>query len=580
MKDLRFPEILKRNRELESSLAGERYEVAVLSNTTTALFNDVFAYSLRSQGINARVTSGDYDNILQNSARCAASDLIVVFMEAANLVDGLQYTVETMDDSAVDAVVAKARREIDFVLASFRNSPVVLFNRFSSLAFSHGDIDTPFDRIARALNAHLEGAARSNVRLIDIDKVIAQVSVDRSVDFRYYYSSKALYTLAFFKAYSAFIDPIIRAVRGATKKALIFDCDNTLWKGVLGEDGADHIEMSAGTAAGVVFREVQHLAVALAKRGVLVGLCSKNNPGEVDEVIRAHPDMVLRNEFIAIKKVNWEDKVSNLTAIATELNIGLDSIVFVDDSDLDASFVQAQLSDVTVVRVPLNLYEYPAVVRECSRLFYRISGTADDEARIERYRQESRRQTEKSAFASIDDFLASLELKVDIHVDQRHLAPRISQLTQRTNQFNLTTRRYTEQEIETLMASDENSVLAFEASDRFGRYGLVGVSIIRADARHRKAFVDSLLMSCRAIGRNLELKFLDFIVDYAKGRGMVALEGEYIQTAKNVQVADFYDKAGFRKTIENPPSRTYMASLDAYVPHPIDYIEVRYGGDD
>jgi FkbH-like protein len=578
VKNLKYSEILEENKRLENRLKGNRYEITILSNIITHQLNEILEYHLRTEDINARAQSGDYDNIVQDSEKIKNSNLVIIFWELANIVDGLQHKANLMNDDEIETLLSKMKAEIDFVLMNLKEVSLVIFNKFSSLIFDHENIKkNNLDKVCAKLNEYLEQKASSNIMLIDIDKVIANISVQKCVDFRYYYSSKALYTIEFYKNYAEYIKPIILAANGKAKKVLVFDCDNTLWKGVIGEDGFDGVEMSNRTERGVVFEEVQHLALELEKRGILLGLCSKNNLRDVNEVIADHPDMEIRDKHITIKKINWDDKATNLEAIANELNVGLDSLVFVEDSDFEADYIKRLLPQVTVLQVPKKLHEYPKMIREHMCLFFNLSESSEDMRKTEIYGQQTKRRQEKSKFSNLDDYLKSLELKLKIYLDDKSIIPRMSQMTQKTNQFSLTTKRYTEADIEKFVAGDQYNVLAFNVRDKFGDCGITGLCIIELDHKNKKANIDSFLMSCRIIGRNVEFCAFDLFMEYLKQREVGFVEAQYIKTIKNQQVEDFYERLGFILEKDSGNEKSYQLQLSQYMPKNLDYIGVSYG---
>ena len=387
MRDLKYSEILKLNKELGSCLTIDTYNISVFSNITVNQLKEICEYSLRVANVNAGVKIGDYDNIVQDSLKYKDSNLVIVFWELCNIIDGLQFKIELFDDQEIDSIVEKTKSEIDLVFKNLQNTSLVLFNKFSSIQFSGLSInETKLEKLSAQLNQYLADNVPENVKLIDLEKVIARVGVNSSLDLRYYYSSKALYTIDFFKVYAEHIKPYIMSANGKSKKAIIFDCDDTLWKGVLGEEGFDGIEMSSPTRDGAIYSEIQSIALALNKQGILIGLCSKNNSADVDEVIKSHTDMQLHDEHITIKKVNWSDKVTNLREIAGELNIGLNSLVFVDDSSFEVNFIKDQIPEITVLQVPDRLYNYPKMLRENLGLFYNLSFTWEDKQKIEIYK--------------------------------------------------------------------------------------------------------------------------------------------------------------------------------------------------
>lgn len=578
MKDLKYSEILRLNKEIGANLKSNPYNIIVLSNIIVHQIKEVLEYQLRIEGINANVVNGDYDNIVQDSLKYKESDVVIIFWELCNIIDGLQYKIDLLDDDQLNTIFERTKSEVDLVLKNLRKTSLILFNIFTSLPFS---ISTRrknnLEELADQLNQYLEDNIPANVRLVELRKVIASIGVENSFDFRYYYSSKALYTVNFFKSYAEYVKPFIMSTNGRAKKALIFDCDNTLWKGILGEDGHDKIEMSPKTKDGVIFAEIQSMALALNRQGILICLCSKNNPGEVDKVIKSHPDMQLREKHITINKSNWSDKVSNLKEIAQELNIGLDSFVFVDDSPFEVNLIKELLPEITVLQVPNKLYEYPKMLRENIGLFYNLSFTAEDRKKIEMYNQQVYRETLKNEFTDIENYLASLELKMTVYQDEESIIPRMSQLSQKTNQFNLTTKRYTDGDIKNLIEDDASKVFAFSVSDKFGDSGITGLCIIIFSDKNQTVEIDTYLMSCRIIGRNIEYAFIDYLIDMMKRNKVKVVEARYIKTQKNEQVKTFYDKCSFRMTDSNESVRNYSLGVSEYKPKQINYIEVVNG---
>jgi len=579
MRNIKYSQILRLNNELAGSLESEDYNVAVLSNISIHQIKEICEFSLRTEGLNATVKAGDYDNIVQDSIRCNYCNLVIVFWELCNVIDGMQYKIELYNDSQFDSIIEKVKSEIDLVIKNFQGVSLVLFNKFTSLQFSNSNIrKSKFEELKEQLNLYLEDKLPVNVKLVEIEKVIADVGVKKSIDLRNFYFSKALYTVEFFKAYIDYIRPFIMSANGKAKKALIFDCDNTLWKGILGEDGFDGIEMSAKTRDGMVFSEVQGIALHLNKQGILIGLCSKNNPGDVAEVIKTHPDMQLREEHIAINKSNWSEKVTNLREIAWNLNIGLDSLVYIDDSSFEVNFIKEYLPDVTVLQVPERLYEYPEMLRNNIELFYNLSLSVEDKERAKMYRQQSMREETKRTFADIEDYLASLDLKITIYKDDVSVIPRMSQMSQKTNQFNLTTKRYTDSDINKFIACEDSTVFSFSVADKFGDNGMVGMCIINIDNKTRTVDIETFLMSCRIIGRNIEYAFMDYLMNFLSNNSRINnVTAKYIKTPKNQLVKEFYDKCSLILTESKGFVSNYTLCLKEYNPKNLDYIKVVNG---
>ena len=573
--DEKYLYIISENRRLSKQLVNNEINIVILSNIIVHQIKEILEYPLRTEGINAKVEFGDYDNIVQDSQKYIGSSLVIIFWELCNIIDGLQYKIELLSENGFETIIEKLKLEIDLVLKNLQKTSLVLINKFTSLHFLNSNIrERNLHILGDQLNKHLKKAINANVRLVDLEKVLSIVGVEKSIDFRTFYSSKALYTVDFFKAYAEYIKPFIMSVNGKAKKILIFDCDNTLWNGILGEDGFDKIEMSSRTKAGAVFYEIQALAVDLQKQGILIGLNSKNNPDDVDEVIRFHPDMQLKDEYITINKSNWSDKVSNLREIADELNIGLDSFVVIDDSPFEVNLIKKELPEVTVLQVPVELYKYPKMFRENMGLFYNHSITAEDRKKIGMYKQQEKREGVKKKFTDIEDYLESLELKMTIHENNNSIIHRISQLTQKTNQFNLTTKRYTEGDIKNFIENKNFVIVAFSISDKFGDSGVTGLCIVNLYNKIQSAEIDSFLMSCRIIGRNIEYAFVDYLMNILNRYKINTITANYIRTKKNEQVKEFYDRCSFSLTKSTNSVRNYTLDRSNYKPKRFNYIEV------
>jgi len=282
----------------------------------------------------------------------------------------------------------------------------------------------------------------------------------------------------------------------------------------------------------------------------------------------------LREEHITINKSNWSDKVSNLKEISQELNIGLDSLVFIDDSSFEVNLIKEQLPEVTVLQVPENLYEYPGFLQKNIGLFYNLSLTAEDQKKIGMYKQQVKRETDKKKFTDIEDYLSSLELKITIYKNDASIIPRMSQISQKTNQFNLTTKRYTEGDIRKFLEDPNTNVYAFSVADKFGDSGVTGLCIINNDHGNQTADIDTFLMSCRIIGRNIEYSFMDYIIGKAKEANIDKVNAKYVKTQKNEQVREFYDKYSFDMVNENELKRDYVLSLNNCKSKKLNYIEV------
>lgn len=576
MEHLKYTEILQLNKGLAGTIQAKPYRISVLSNVTVNALKEVLEYNCRIHQIEPDIEIGNFDNIVQDSARSSDKDMVIILYDILSVADDLGIFFEDISEEALGSLKSKMEQEIDLIYSNLKSSPAVVFNLFSSAAFEpdYNNLSR-IDYLVNTLNDYLKQKSSNNTALINIDKIIRRHGLKQTIDFRFFNSSKAPYTITFLKEYTEAIQPVLLRNNGKLKKALIFDCDNTLWKGILGEDGVDGVEYSEQSAIGKFYRRVQQLAVYLSKRGVIIGLCSKNNPEDVAELLEKDTT-VLKKDHIVIEKVNWQDKATNLRAIAAELNIGLDSLVFVDDSLFEINLVKEQLPEILTFTVPVNVSEYPGQLERLVRKYFSLNQSREDTAKTAMYKQQAMRTEAKEAFNSIEDYLASLEISIAIREDDQSQIQRIAQLTQKTNQFNLTTVRYTEQQVESFMNALDDAVFSLSVKDKFGDSGLTGVCITRADETDNKiAVIDTLLMSCRIIGRNIEYSFFNFVVKCLQRKGFERIRASYIPTKKNMQVTDFYTDVGMILRSQTAEGiKVYEIEIKDYQYEQYDYIQL------
>jgi FkbH-like protein len=344
----------------------------------------------------------------------------------------------------------------------------------------------------------------------------------------------------------------------------VVDLDNTLWGGVIGDDGVEGIQLGAH-GDGEAFYRLQHFLKGLLRRGILLAVCSKNEMHNALLPFEKHPETVLKREDFAAFEANWNDKAENIRQIRQTLNIGFDSMVFLDDNPFERNLVRDLLPDVVVPELPEDPADY---VREISRLnlFETISWSAEDSTRAELYRQEAQRRESQASFASVGEFLKSLEMRITVaRFDSFHL-PRIAQLMQRSNQFNLTTRRLSEAECETLMNDPAAIPLYAGLADRLGDHGLISIVIL--EPRAGELAITDWLMSCRVLTRGVEQYLMNTVFEHARRLGLARVTGEFIPTAKNGMVKDFFAQFNFSTTKEDGDGHTWWAlDASAYQPY-------------
>jgi len=391
----------------------------------------------------------------------------------------------------------------------------------------------------------------SGVSYLDLDQLVMQVGRDNFFDPRLWYSSVFPFSLDGALAVSNAVTTVAAGIYLPKAKVIVLDGDNTLWGGVIGEDGISGIALGQDYP-GRVYVDFQKRILSLQQRGFILALCSKNNPDDVDDVLENHPHQLLKNEHFAARRVNWLSKSDNLKSIAQELNLGLESFIFVDDSDYECSAIRHSLQEVEVVQVPSRPAEIPTCLEALARLEI-VSLTKEDQEKTTMYAQERLRKSQLEELTetggSINDYLKSLNMKMTVGLNDMSLVTRLAQLTQKTNQFNLTTRRYSEKDVAEKIGSDGSFVYHFSLADSFGDSGIVGLAILEriSDSKVR---LDTFLMSCRIIGRLAEQAFLATIILNLKSIGVEELQAEYIPTRKNVLVETFLPDNEFYQNVD------------------------------
>ncbi len=354
------------------------------------------------------------------------------------------------------------------------------------------------------------------------------------------------------------------ALKFPKAKVIALDADNTLWGGIVGEDGFDGIALGH-EYPGNTYVAFQRRLLDFQQRGLILALCSKNNPGDVEQVLTEHPHQILKPEHFAATRVNWETKTDNLLALAEELNLGLDSFIFVDDSEHECALVRRELPEVEVIQTPARPVEVPFCLDQVSRLEL-LSLTAEDLKKTEMYAQERvRRQLRQNAEerGGLEGYLASLEMVMRVGIDDPSPLRRLSQLTQKTNQFNLTTRRYDEQHMRHLIDASDWMVGYFSLKDVFGDSGIVGLALLNL-SEPALAQLDSFLMSCRVIGRKAESAFLNALLKRLAATGVQQVVADYLPTSKNGLATSFLSDHGFAVGVDG----RFHRNLDINPPLP------------
>ncbi|WP_205780549.1 HAD-IIIC family phosphatase [Mucilaginibacter limnophilus] len=381
-----------------------------------------------------------------------------------------------------------------------------------------------------------------NLFLVDIDALVTHHGYRYTFDSKIYVAADMVFSIDFLPVLAKNICDVILSIHGKFKKCIILDLDNTTWGGIIGDDGMEGIQIG-DLGTGKIFSELQLWIKQLKQRGIIVAVCSKNTEEIALEPFKNHPEMVLRLEDIAVFMANWENKADNIRAIQSVLNINMDAIVFIDDNPFERELVKKEIPGITVPDMPEDPAEYLLFLKKLN-LFETASYTEGDAQRTQQYQEEAKRTIKMQKFANEDEFLASLNMKSVVASFNSFTIPRVSQLSQRSNQFNLRTVRYTEEELNAMVNSDSYFTYSFTLTDTFGDNGLISFAVLKK-INDDILFIENWAMSCRVLKRGMEQFIINCIVADALQNGFSKIQGEYIPTAKNMMVKELYQSLHF-----------------------------------
>ena len=426
------------------------------------------------------------------------------------------------------------------VLANF-NTPT-----FSPYGIFENKTEFGFKRMLHEINTKLEDALLNSdsVYIFDFAHFVIKFGEKNVFDYKQFFFGDMKVTLDHIPYLATNLMSYVIAYSGMTKKCIVLDLDNTLWGGVVGEDGFNGIKLGP-EPPGNAFVEFQKILLSLHQRGIILAINSKNNYDDAIKVIKEHPYMILREVHFASLKINWNDKVSNMKEIANEINIGLDSIAFFDDDPVNRAYVQINLPQILTVSMPQDPSEFVSVLQNMNE-FSVLNITHEDQQRGKMYTEQRKRSELEKSTPDLENFLKQLDLKVSIKNANEFTIPRISQLTLKTNQFNLTTKRYQENDIRKLSKDKNYLVGCAQVQDKFGDSGITGVFIVQKE-NQKEWRIDTFLLSCRVMGREIEKGILSYIVNEAKNNNVEKIKARFIPTEKNKPIENFLPDCGFKK---------------------------------
>jgi FkbH-like protein len=567
--------LVKQSRRLVPG-AGQPFRLALLADVSTQHLVPLLQALLADNGLEAEIYEAGYDTV-ELEAHDAGSRLyefqpqLVCILQSLQKLKPLYYEFDgnraSFSQAWADRIEGVWTAIEGRAPASIAQSTFVLPYERPFGNFGLKVEDTLHGAVAE-LNRELSRRARRHpsVFLNDVDHLAAWVGRRQFLDERLWALSKSLCALEFLPDVAQNIVDLALAVSGRGVKCVVLDLDNTLWGGVVGEDGMDALGLGDLDEGGA-FRSFQLYLRELSRRGIVLAVCSKNDEALARQVFRQHPAMRLREEDIAVFVANWDDKATNIRRIRDTLNIGFDAMVFLDDNPFERNLVRRLLPDVIVPELPEDPARYVRALSELN-LFETASSSALDERRGAMYREQAVRDEVRGRFADVTDYLRSLETVAECSRFGPHNLPRVAQLIQRSNQFNVTTRRYSQ--VECAAMADDLGIIPFCTSiaDRFGDFGLINVVILRKAPPVLE--IDTFLMSCRVLQRGVEQFAMNRIFEYARLGGFERVVGRYIPTAKNGMVKDLFRKFGFVQTSSSAAEGDeWTTRVDEYVPQEV-----------
>ena len=551
---------------------GAKVKVAIIGDTATQLLVTAICGRGIECGYNIEIFEAEYNQVERQFMDPTSdlyqfdADFIVVFQSTHKL--GEHHSALSQEQQTI-----LAEERLQFItgictIPALANKKIIYFNYpeiedtvFGSYA---NKVESSFTFQVRKLNYELMSLSQqfANLFICDIAGLQNKLGRDQMYAANVYTSTEMVLSIDALPYVASRVMDIICAIKGQFKKCLILDLDNTVWGGVIGDDGLEGIQLGHGLGIGKAFTEFQMWVKKLKQRGIIICVASKNNEETAKEPFEKHPDMVLKLDDIAVFQANWETKVDNIRTIQQILNIGFDSMVFLDDNPFERNMVRENIPAITVPELPEDPAEYLEYLYSLN-LFETASYSNLDKDRTKQYQVEAKRVSLSKTFTNEADFLQSLNMVSEVSGFTKFNTPRVAQLSQRSNQFNLRTVRYTDADIEAL-ANDPNVIdLCFTLEDKFGDNGLIAVVIMKPQDK-ATLFVDTWFMSCRVLKRGMENFTLNTMVEAAKAKGYKRILGEYLPTPKNKMVEEHYSSLGFTK-VDGANTAQYELSIDNYI---------------
>jgi FkbH-like protein len=531
----------------------KRLKLALLGDTATQLFGMALRGYAYEEQIDLEIFEADYNQIDRLIFDTGSElyrfdpDFIVIFQSTEKLKRKF-YEVPRAEASRFAGHQLEHLREAYTLLNEHLRSKIIYLNHHELDDREFGNYATKtaesFLYQLRRINFDLMTFSQQNASffICDLSYLISQTGTGSAIDEKFYISADLLFAPDFFVVLAKNVLDIVKAATGRLTKCVILDLDNTVWGGVIGDDGLEKIEIG-DYKSGKAFMQVQQLAKQLKERGIILAVCSKNTESIAKEPFERHPEMILRLEDFAVFVANWENKVDNIRYIRDVLEIGFDSMVFLDDNPFEREMVRQHIPGIIVPELPADPASYLSYLRG-QNLFETATFSEEDRSRTVLYQVEADRKKYQLSFADENEYLKGLEMECDVEPFNPFTLPRVAQLIQRSNQFNLRTIRHSEDDLKKMLQSDKFFTLTFTLRDKFGDHGLIS-AIILEDKGDTTLFIDTWIMSCRVLKRNVEQFVLREMAGIALENGFGTIAGEYIPTPKNGLVKDLLKNLGF-----------------------------------
>lgn len=554
---------INKSKSLETKTFDKKIRVALLSSYTINGFEETLQVKLSENSIECKTYVGAYNQynqeILNTDGKIYSfnPDLTFLILDTREILGRIFHLPYSISKEERKEIIDEKINEIFNLIHQFEmktNSKLIVTNLQIPSFSPYGIYETKdhygFHQMINDFNIKLSSKFYDNdsVYIFDFNGFVSKYGERNVFDPKQFLFGDIKVALDFIPLLVDEFMAYVFASLGLSKRCIVLDLDNTLWGGIVGEDGFDGIKLGSDPQ-GKAYVEFQKYLLSLNQRGILLAINSKNNPEDALKVISEHPDMVLRRENFACMKINWKDKVSNMKEISKDLNFGMENFVFFDDDPVNRELIKTNLPQVTTIDLPKDPSQYSIILQNL-KLFDVLQITEEDSKRNQMYLEQQKRKEYEETITNMDNFLKQLDLQVSIKPADKFTIPRISQLTMKTNQFNLTTKRYQEEDIEKFSKDPNFFVGCARVVDKFGDNGITSVFIVDKQNSH-EWILDTFLLSCRVMGREIERAILHYIILKANEEGIEKIRARYIPTQKNKPIENLLPNCGFERDGES-----------------------------